>query len=569
MVTHSTSENQSNEFETLLAQSIEKSNLKEGSIVKGTIVEIEDDAVVVCVNGKTEGRIPLREFSYQKDSKELVIGDVIEVVFERFENHNGECILSFSKAQSKVIWKEIKKSFENGELVEGVITGRVKGGLSCEVAGLNVFVPGSQVDLRPLRDISHLLNVPMMLRVLSMDERKQNIVVSRRAVIEETQKDIREKKFSEFALGDVVTGSVKAVLEYGCFIDLGGYDSLLHSSDITWKRIAHPSEVLSVGDELSLKIIKVDPEKNRVSVSLKAMQSDPWDEVSKKFKVGDKISNCRVSNVESYGIFVEIADGVEGLVHSSELSHSSKFNASPGQNFARSQSVDVVIQEIEVSRRRLSLSIKALTPSPYKNFNEKNPVGTILETEITNIKDGIIFCLLDSENELDGAISNRDLHWENDPKEEIKKYKVGDTISTKIISNDNAKISLSIREVNGNPFDELKNKTKGDVVTCNVLDVGDFGVKVRIGDNGPVTVIKKNELALSKSENRPNRFAKHDKLDAKLTSLDLSTYKVSLSIRALEEEEQKYAIENFGSADHGGSLGDILGRALNLKDPKK
>ena len=567
MVTNPTTENHSDEFETLLAQSFEKSNLKEGSVIKGVITEIDDDAVVVDVCGKTEGRIAKREFvQFQRDGKEFAPGDVVEVLVERIENHNGECILSRTKAKSKEIWKEIEKSFEKKEQVEGVILGKVKGGLSVDI-GISAFLPGSQVDTRPIRDVSHLLNIPMRFFVLKMDPKKSNVVVSRRAVIEETQRDIRQKKFSEFALGDVVTGVVKAVLEYGCFIDLGGYDSLLHSSDITWKRIAHPSEVLSVGDELTLRIIKVDPEKNRVSVSLKAMQSDPWDEVSSKFKVGQKVSG-RCSNVESYGIFVEVMDGIEGLVHSSELSHSSKINANPGQNFARSQSVDVVIQEIDTTKRRLSLSIKALTPSPYKEFNENNPVGSIIDTEISNIKDNIIFCVIDAENNLDGAIFQNQLHWENDPKEEIKKYKPGDRIKTRIISNDNEKIALSIREVDGNPFDVIKDKKQGDILTCNVVDVGDFGIKVRIGDNGPVSIIKKNELALTKSECRVERFARNDRVDAMVTALDLSAYKVSLSIKSLEMSDQKLALEKFGSVDSGSSLGDILGAALGKK-PKK
>ena len=552
------------EFETLLSESMDNSKLKEGSIIKGIISEIEDEAVIVDIGAKVEGRIPKREFAFQKDNKELNVGDKIDVYLDKIENHNGDCILSRSKAKSKEIWGELEKSFESGELVEGIITGKIKGGLSVDI-GISAFLPGSQVDTRPVRDISHLLNCPMMFKVLKMDAKKTNVVVSRRAVIEETQRDMRQKKFDEFALGDVVSGVVKAVLEYGCFIDLGGYDSLLHSSDITWKRIAHPSEVLAVGDELTLKIIKCDNEKKRVSVSLKALSADPWDEISSKFKVGDKVSG-RCSNVESYGIFVEVTDGVEGLVHSSELSHSSKVNANPGQNFARSQSVDVVIQEIDTSKRRLSLSIKALTPSPYKEFNEKNPMGTILETKISTIKDGIIFCNLDEE--IDGAIFSKDLTWENDPKEEIKKYKVGDIIKAKIVSNENEKVALSIRELDGNPYDEIKGKVKGDVVTCNVIETGDYGVKVKIGDKGPITTIKKNDLALRKSDARPDRWAKNDKLDASIVDIDTSNYKVSLSIRLMEEEIEKEALEKYGSKDSGASLGAILGKALG-RDKKE
>ena len=558
MVTNPRSVKHSNEFDTLLTQSIENSNLKEGSIIKGIITEIEDDAVIVDIAAKVEGRISKREFSFQKDSKELAVGDEIDVYLEKIENHNGECILSRSKAKSKEIWREIEKSFEAGELIEGVITGKVKGGLSCEI-GVTAFLPGSQIDTRPVRDISHLLNVPQKLKILKMDLKRNNIVVSRRAVLEEMHKEVREERFLQLSLGDIVDGKIKAITDYGAFVDLGGYDSLLHSSDITYKRIGHPSEVLKIDQQVKVKIIKVDPEKNRVSVGMKQLEEDPWLNVKSKFNVNDIVTGV-VTNVTDYGIFIEIENGVEGLCHKDMLTWSQKMNSKPGNLYARSQTVDCQILEIDHDKKRLSLGVKQLTPNPWDKFNEDNPLGSLVETEIISIKDGIMFCSLD--NEIDGAVFSKDLSWEHDPKEEIKKYKVGDKIKAKIVSNDNEKIALSIREVNGNPFDVINDKTKGDIVTCNVLESGDFGVKVRIAENGPVTTIKKNELALRKADARPERWAKNDKLDAKITSLDLANNKINLSIKAMEEAIEKEAMEKYGSKDSGASLGAILGKAL-------
>ena len=558
MVTNPSSVKHSNEFDTLLTQSIENSNLKEGSIIKGVITEIEDDAVIVDIAAKVEGRISKREFSFQKDSKELAVGDEIDVYLEKIENHNGECILSRSKAKSKEIWSEIEKSFEAGELIEGVITGKVKGGLSCEI-GVTAFLPGSQIDTRPVRDISHLLNVPQKLKILKMDLKRNNIVVSRRAVLEEMHKEVREERFLQLSLGDIVDGKIKAITDYGAFVDLGGYDSLLHSSDITYKRIGHPSEVLKIDQQVKVKIIKVDPEKNRVSVGMKQLEEDPWLNVKSKFNVNDIVTGV-VTNVTDYGIFIEIENGVEGLCHKDMLTWSQKMNSKPGNLYARSQTVDCQILEIDHDKKRLSLGVKQLTPNPWDKFNEDNPLGSLVETEIISIKDGIMFCSLD--NEIDGAVFSKDLSWEHDPKEEIKKYKVGDKIKAKIVSNDNEKIALSIREVNGNPFDVINDKTKGDIVTCNVLESGDFGVKVRISDNGPITTIKKNELALRKADARPERWAKNDKLDAKITSLDLANNKINLSIKAMEEAIEKEAMEKYGSKDSGASLGAILGKAL-------
>ena len=558
MVTNPSSVKHSNEFDTLLTQSIENSNLKEGSIIKGIITEIEDDAVIVDIAAKVEGRISKREFSFQKDSKELAVGDEIDVYLEKIENHNGECILSRSKAKSKEIWSEIEKSFEAGELIEGVITGKVKGGLSCEI-GVTAFLPGSQIDTRPVRDISHLLNVPQKLKILKMDLKRNNIVVSRRAVLEEMHKEVREERFLQLSLGDIVDGKIKAITDYGAFVDLGGYDSLLHSSDITYKRIGHPSEVLKIDQQVKVKIIKVDPEKNRVSVGMKQLEEDPWLNVKSKFNVNDIVTGV-VTNVTDYGIFIEIENGVEGLCHKDMLTWSQKMNSKPGNLYARSQTVDCQILEIDHDKKRLSLGVKQLTPNPWDKFNEDNPLGSLVETEIISIKDGIMFCSLD--NEIDGAVFSKDLSWEHDPKEEIKKYKVGDKIKAKIVSNDNEKIALSIREVNGNPFDVINDKTKGDIVTCNVLESGDFGVKVRIAENGPITTIKKNELALRKADARPERWAKNDKLDAKITSLDLPNNKINLSIKAMEEAIEKEAMEKYGSKDSGASLGAILGKAL-------
>ena len=552
------SKTQNTEFDKLLAESINKSNLKEGSIIQGIVSEIEDDVVVVDIGAKVEGRIPKREFIFQKDQKELEAGDKIDVYLESLEDFSGACRLSRSKAKSKEIWAEIEKSFESGELVEGVITGKVKGGLSCEI-GITAFLPGSQIDTRPVKDISHLLNIPQKFKILKMDVKRNNIVVSRRSVLEEMHKEVRAERFLQLKLDDVVDGKIKAITDYGAFVDLGGYDSLLHSSDITYKRIAHPSEVLKIDQKVKVKIIKVDPEKNRVSVGMKQLEEDPWHKVKDSLKINDRVNGV-VTNVTDYGIFIEVENGIEGLCHKDMLTWSQKQNSKPGNLYARSQSVECQILDIDHEKRRLSLGIKQLSPNPWIKFNENNPIGTILETKINSIKDNIIFCSLDEE--IDGAIFSKELSWENDPKEEIKKYMIGEKIKAKIITNDNEKISLSVRGIEGNPFDELKEKNKGDVVTCSVVEIGDFGVRVRIGENGPKTVIKKNDLALRKPDARPERWAKNDKLDAQITNLDLSACKVTLSIKSLEESNEKEAIEKYGAKDSGASLGAILGKAL-------
>jgi small subunit ribosomal protein S1 len=551
------------EFEKLLAESQLNSELKEGTIIKGTISEMDDDAVTVDIGAKVEGRIAKREFIFSKDKKELEVGDIIDVYLEKIENHYGDCILSRSKAKNKEIWAEIEKSFNAGELVDGIITGKVKGGLSAEI-GITAFLPGSQIDTRPLRDVSHLLDVPQKFKVLKMDSKRNNIVVSRRAVLEETHKELREERFSQLALGDVVEGRVKAITDYGAFVDLGGYDSLLHSSDITYRRIGHPSEVLKIDQIVKVKIIKVDPEKNRVSCGLKQLEEDPWTKIEGKFNVGDKLQGI-CSNVTDYGIFIEVENGIEGLAHRDMLTWSSKKNSQPGNLYARSQSVECIVLEVDYVKKRLSLGIKQLTANPFEKFNELNPIGTIVDTEIKAIKDNIIFCSL--EEDIDGAIFSQNITWDiqDDAKDAIKKYSVGDKIKAKIIENKNDKIALSIREVDGNPFEEISNKSNGDTVTCTVLEVTDYGVKVIIGEKGPKVVIKKNELALRKPDARPERWAKNDKLDAMISLIDAQNYKVSLSIKALEEATEKEAISKYGAKDSGASLGDILGKAISDK----
>ncbi|MDA9685195.1 30S ribosomal protein S1 [bacterium] len=556
-------EQASNEFEKLLAESQINSELKEGTIIKGTISELDDDAVTVDIGAKVEGRIAKREFIFSKDKKELEIGDVIDVYLEKIENHYGDCILSRSKAKNKEIWAEIEKSFNAGELVDGVITGKVKGGLSAEI-GITAFLPGSQIDTRPLRDVSHLLDVPQKFKVLKMDAKRNNIVVSRRAVLEETHKELREERFSQLALGDVVEGRVKAITDYGAFVDLGGYDSLLHSSDITYRRIGHPSEILKIDQIVKVKIIKVDPEKNRVSCGLKQLEEDPWIKIEGKFNIGDKLQGT-CTNVTDYGIFIEVDNGIEGLAHRDMLTWSSKKNSQPGNLYARSQSVECIVLEVDYVKKRLSLGVKQLTANPFEKYNELNPIGTIVDTEIKAIKDNIIFCSL--EEDIDGAIFSQNISWDSheDSKDQMQKFNVGDKIKAKIIENKNDKIALSIREVDGNPFDEIKDKSVGDTVTCTVSEVTDYGIKVMIGVNGPKVVIKKNDLALRKPDARPERWARNDKLDAMISQIDVQNFKVSLSIKALEEATEKEAISKYGAKDSGASLGDILGKAISDK----
>ena len=556
-------EQASSEFEKLLAESQLNSELKEGTVIKGVISEIDVDVVTVDIGAKVEGRISKREFIFSKDNKELEIGDTIDVYLEKIENHYGDCVLSISKAKNKEIWAEIEKSFNANELVDGVITGKVKGGLSAEI-GITAFLPGSQIYTRPLRDVSHLIDVPQKFKILKMDKIRNNIVISRRAVLEETHKELREERFSQLALGDEVEGRVKAITDYGAFVDIGGYDSLLHSSDITYRRIGHPSEVLKIDQVVKVKIIKVDPEKNRVSCGLKQLEEDPWTKVEGKFNIGDKLQGI-CTNVTDYGIFIEVENGIEGLAHRDMLTWSSKKNSQPGNLYARSQSVDCIVLDVDYVKKRLSLGVKQLTANPFEKYNELNPIGTILETEIKAIKDNIIFCSLDED--IDGAIFSQNISWnlDSDPKEAIKKYNVGDKIKAKIIENKNDKIALSIREVDGNPFDKIKDKSVGDTVTCTVTEITDYGVKVIIGDAGPNVIIKKNDLALRKPDARPERWARNDKLDAMISQLDVNAFKVALSIKALEEATEKEAISKYGARDSGASLGDILGKAISNK----
>tara|TARA_B100000686_G_C16775932_1_gene968463 strand:+ start:971 stop:2695 length:1725 start_codon:yes stop_codon:yes gene_type:complete len=553
----------SQEFDRLLAKSIDKSNLKEGSIVQGIISEIEDEAVIVDIGAKVEGRIPKREFAFQKDQKELGVGDKLDVYLESLEDHQGSCRLSRAKARSKEIWKNIEKSFEAGELVQGIIVQKCKGGLSVDI-NIPAFLPGSQISNRgPIKDISHLLNTPMMFKILKMDSKRSNVVVSRRAVLEESHKEERKEKFEQFKLDSVVEGRIKALTDYGAFVDLDGYDSLLHSSDITHGRISHPSEVLKIDQMVKVKVIKVDKEKNRISVGLKQLQESPWDNVHDKIKVGDKVKGT-CTNIQSYGVFIEISAGLEGLAHRDELTWSEKLNSKPANLFSRTQSVDCVVLSIDTEMKRLSLSIKRCTENPWIKFNEEYPVGSILDTEITDIRDNIIFCSL--AEGIDGALFSNSLSWDDvDLKAEIKKYKVGDKIKVKIIANENEKVTLSIREVEGNPFDEIKDKNKGDALTCKILEVGeDFGIKVQVGTKGPITTIRRNELALKKEDCRVNRFGKGDRVDAEIVSLDKNEYKISLSIKALESRIETEALSLYGkdSANSGAKLSDILGAAL-------
>ena len=561
---------QDTEFDKLLAQSFSNSKLKENTIITGEIVEISDEFVLVDVGAKTDGKISIREFGFKEDRDSLKPGDKIEVMLESLEDHNGNTRLSRSKAIGKALWSQIKKKFENGELIEGSIVGKCKGGLVVE-AGLQCFLPGSQVSTRVERNIDHLLNVPQSFAILKIDERRNNIVVSRRAVLEENSKSEREKEFSTYKVGQIVTGKVKAITDYGCFVSLDSMDSLLHSSDIGWKRISHPSEVLKIDQVLTLMISKLDNVKKRVSVSLKAMQPNPWEEAKGKININDKV-DCTVTNVTDYGVFAELNDfALEGLIFKDELSFSSKINSRPAANFARSQSIEASVLDIDWTERKLSLSIKSLLPNPYLDFNKENPVNTISEVEIVQIKDHSMICSFigKEENlEIEGILNTRELSYENDPKDDIKNYKVGDRISAKIISNDE-KISLSVRALEQNPFEveELKNKKKGSAVTCVVLESGDFGLKVRIGKNGPTSIIKKSEIALKKSESRPERFAKNDRVDAAIQSLNTDANKISLSIKALEAQTQEEAMKLYGKAgsDSGASLGDILSSALGRK----
>jgi small subunit ribosomal protein S1 len=547
-------------FAALLAESLGEDAQLEGTVVKGTVIDIDHDMALIDVGLKSEGRVPVREFAAPGQAPELKVGDVVEVYVDRLEDKNGEAVLSREKARREEAWVQLEKSFQNNERVKGVIFGRVKGGFTVDLSGAVAFLPGSQVDIRPVRDVTPLMGTPQPFQILKMDRSRGNIVVSRRAVLEETRAEARSELIATLKEGDIREGVVKNITDYGAFIDLGGVDGLLHVTDISWKRINHPTEVLQVGQTVKVQVIKFNPETQRISLGMKQLEADPWEGVEAKYPVGVNFTG-RVTNITDYGAFVELEPGIEGLVHVSEMSWTKK-NVHPGKIVSTSQEVEVKILEVDPHKRRISLGLKQCMQNPWEAFQENYPAGSEVQGEVKNITEFGLFIGLPGE--IDGMVHLSDLDWSRSGEEAVKDYKKGDMVKAKVLDVDVEKerISLGVKQLSDDPYaSAVKALKKGNVVTCTVTSVLDSGIEVSVAD-GVNGFIRKSDLSRDRSEQRTDRFAVGEKVDAKITSIDSKTRRLSLSIKAREIEEEKEVMAEFGSQDSGARLGEILGAAF-------
>ena len=551
------------DFEALLNESLELETPREGTVVKGKVIAVEAGQAIIDIGYKMEGRVELKEFALAGQDPEVYQGDTVEVFLERVENSKGEAVLSREKARREEAWDKLEKAAETEEKVQGVIFGRVKGGFTVDLDGAIAFLPGSQVDVRPIRDASSLMNVVQPFQVLKMDRRRGNIVVSRRAILEESRAEQRAEVVGNLAEGKVVEGIIKNITDYGAFVDLGGVDGLLHVTDMAWKRITHPSEKMSIGDNVKVQVIKINQETQRISLGMKQLEEDPWNNIHERFAIGTKHSGV-VTNITDYGAFVELDAGVEGLVHVSEMSWTKK-NAHPGKIVSTSQEVEVTVLEIDTEKRRVSLGLKQTSGNPWENFASDNPVGTVITGEIKNLTEFGLFIGLDGD--IDGMVHLSDLSWEKAGDEAIKEFAKGQTIEAKVsdIDVEKERISLSIKDLLDDPFSKVvKSLKRGSIVTAVVTAVQESGIEVE--HEGITSFIRKADLSRDRSEQRTERFAVGNKLDARVTSIDKGSRKVSLSIKALEIAEEKEAVQQYGSSDAGASLGDILGAALKEKE---
>lgn len=551
-------------FAELLDQSFQEMTSIEGSVVTGTVLSIEKDMILIDVGLKSEGRVPIREFGNDEDEIKIKAGDNVEVFIERLEDANGQAILSREKARREESWVNLEKALEKQQRVNGVIFGKVKGGFTVDLEGATAFLPGSQVDIRPIKDLGVLMGTPQPFQILKMDRRRGNIVVSRRAVLEDSRAEARTELVANLEEGQVLQGVIKNITDYGAFVDLGGVDGLLHVTDISWKRINHPSEALQIGESVQVKVIKFNDETQRISLGIKQLTEDPWLKVFERFPIGSKMSGV-VTNITDYGSFVELEDGIEGLVHVSEMSWTKK-NVHPGKIVSTSEKVEVMILEIDVQKRRISLGIKQCIDNPWEKYKTENKIGDTIEGEIRNITEFGLFVALSED--IDGLVHLSDISWDGNGDELIKDYTKGTSVKAKILDIDIEKerISLGIKQLTEDlTSTELGNLSKGSIVTCTVSVISDKGLDVSVGDNIS-GFIKRNDLARERSDQKTERFGVGDKIDAMVTNIDKKLRKVSLSIKAKEIEEEKKVMEEYGSSDSGASLGDILGAALAKKD---
>ena len=556
------------DFAALLDEQLQGRDFGEGQVVHGRVVGIEKDIVIIDVGLKTEGRISMREFGQGDDAKLPKVGDNVEVYLERVENALGEAVISRDKARREEAWTRLEAVFAEEQPVMGAIVGRVKGGFTVDLGGASAFLPGSQVDIRPVRDVGPLMGKEQPFAILKMDRPRGNIVVSRRAILEEARAEQRTELVGQLAEGEVREGVVKNITDYGAFVDLGGIDGLLHVTDMSWKRVSHPSQVLAVGDTVQVQIVKINPDTQRISLGMKQLQADPWDGVEAKYPVGAKMTG-RITNITDYGAFVELEAGVEGLVHVSEMSWTKK-NVHPGKIVSTSQEVDVVVLDVDSAKRRISLGLKQAQDNPWDAFVANHPIGSTVEGEVKNATEFGLFIGLDSD--IDGMVHLSDLDWNVSGEEAIQRYRKGEMVKAKVLDVDVEKerVSLGIKQLGGDPMEGDTYK-KGQQITVTVSSIETGGIEVKFGeDDAPVTAfVRKSDLSRDRAEQRPERFAVGDRIDAMITGIEKATRRVSVSVKALEMKDEQEAIEQFGSSDSGASLGDILGAALREKGTTK
>jgi small subunit ribosomal protein S1 len=552
------------DFAALLDEALGGADFHEGTVVKGKVVGVEKDFVIVDVGLKTEGRVATKEFGIGEGAVIPVLGDTVEVFLERIENAMGEAVISREKARREEAWTRLEGVFASQQPVNGSIVGRVKGGFTVDLGGASAFLPGSQVDIRPVRDVGPLMGKEQPFAILKMDRPRGNIVVSRRAILEEARAEQRTELVGQLKEGEVRDGVVKNITDYGAFVDLGGIDGLLHVTDMSWRRVNHPSQVLNVGDTVKVQIIKINPDTQRISLGMKQLQTDPWDGVDEKYPMNSRHTG-RVTNITDYGAFVELEAGVEGLVHVSEMSWTKK-NVHPGKIVSTSQEVDVIVLDVDASKRRVSLGLKQAQENPWDVFIRSHPIGTTVEGEVKNTTEFGLFIGL--ENDIDGMVHLSDIDWNVSGEEAMARYAKGEMVKARVLDVDVEKerISLGIKQLGGDPLagDVFR---KGQTVTVTVTEVTSGGIEVKFGDEEtPVSsFIRKSDLSRDRNDQRPERFAVGDRLDAQVTSVDKAARRISVSVKALEMQDEKQAIEQFGSQDSGASLGDILGAALRAK----
>ncbi len=551
-------------FADLLAESFGEGTNIEGSVVRGFVIGMDSEAVIIDVGLKSEGRVPLKELAAPGQTPKVAIGDEIEVYVERMEDRNGQAVLSRDKARREEAWGVLETSFEKQERVTGIIFGKVKGGFTVDLSGATAFLPGSQVDIRPVRDLGPLMGTPQPFQILKIDRRRGNIVVSRRAVLEESRAEARSELVSNLQEGQVLQGVVKNITDYGAFVDLGGVDGLLHVTDIAWQRISHPSEALQIGETVEVQVIRFNAETQRISLGMKQLMSDPWENVEGKFPIGAKMEG-RVTNITDYGAFVELEAGVEGLVHVSEMSWTKK-NVHPGKIVSTSQQVEVMVLDVDLSKRRISLGLKQCTANPWEDLTQTYPIGTEINGEVRNITEFGLFVGLTED--IDGLVHLSDISWETTGEAALEGFNKGDMVKAKVLDIDISKerISLGIKQLTDDPYaGQADAYRKGEVVTCTVASVSDNGIDVTVGES-MTGFIRRTDLSRDRAEQRSDRFAVGEKVDAVVTNVDKKTRKLTLSIKARETAEEKQAMADFGSSNSGASLGDILGAALAKRD---